>query len=170
MAPNKNRCDKTDTIRFLKTMRKLLVGGFALSALATSTLIICGAIVWFGRSDLFSGDWWGAASWCFLAYFVLMLYVWMTVAAWGSSGTEIPIADWIVGYLFVPNFIAACFLFNITFFMLTIFESNNAPAALGSSTAVAFIASFFAFNALCETNTQIREKTDPNFKRSYGFS
>ena len=63
------------------------------------------------------------------------------------------------------------FLFAVFFFLLQILSTElNVPVVLGLTTLGLFFASIVFTGLLNETSVQIREKTDPNFRRAFGFS
>ena len=154
---------KEVSLRMLKVRRFLYLFATILSSAATLIVLVCAAIQWIGRSDLFSADWWGGISYCFLAYVVLMIYFWMGIDTNSNAGWKIPLPDWM--------FYLGMFLLLVVLILLksVIEEVKNAPGVLSFTTAVLFYASIFFFCSLDETNVSIREKTDPNFRRTRGF-
>ena len=174
---------KEISLRALKVRRFLYLCGTVISAMATLGIIGYAAILLFVRTDLSSIDWWGGIAYygC-LVSLILTVYFFMVIAIIDNAHWKCPAWDYVictitpavcesvalsVGMLFFR------LLLLLPFFLILLsahFAATSNTPVLSLTALASFFASSFCSGSLNETNVLIREKTDPNFRRAYGFS
>jgi hypothetical protein len=183
METNKNESNnKTVSLRSLKIWRIILFSGFVLSAIATIMCIVYIAVFAVMQSDIFSVNWWAGIAMGSLAYSVLMIYLFATIIIFEIYDIH-PFSflnrkEWLKKWceFVIPNVILNMFrlgiilLYVVIFLQIQITNIGQLPIIPSLFAALLFLASIILLALHNETNCQIREKSDPNFRRCRGFT
>ncbi len=126
---NETTIKKDESLRSLEVRRYILILASIASAIGTFLCIIFAAFLWAGRSERYSGDWWGGITYGGLAFVVLMLYLFAIVFTFDHAGITIPLPRW-CGYLILPLFWVGCLVFCTTCVVSHSIEATHPPLFL----------------------------------------
>lgn len=181
METNKNKSNnKTVSLRSLKIRRIILLAGFVLSAIVTVVCIVYIAVIAVSQSDIFSSNWWAGIRMGCLAYSVSMIYLFMSFIIIEIYDINLSFSflsflskEWLdnwCAFVILKMFLIGFILLYVAMLLPIMVDIGQLAVIPSLFAATSFLVSLILLALHNETDCQIREKSDPNFRRCRGFS